>query len=89
MSEVKRKLTRSKGFAKGSTLNGWGNAPMISPRVSVSWPEDLLGKLTRESEAKCLPFAEIVRRRVRASYAAERANTYDELPQPGPMGPWC
>ena len=89
MNEVKRRLTRSKGFAKGSTVNGWDKRTLISPRVMVSWPEDLMGRIQRESEARCVPFAQVVRERVRAAYAAERANTYDELPQPGPMGPWC
>jgi hypothetical protein len=69
MSEVKRRLSRNKGFAKGSTINGWGKRSVVSPRVMVSWPEDLLGKLCRESEALSLPFAEIVRRRVRMGYA--------------------
>jgi hypothetical protein len=68
VSDVKRRLSRNKGFAKGSTLNGFGHRKMVSPRVSVSWPQDLLGRLCRESEAESVPFAEVVRRRVRASY---------------------
>ena len=68
MSDVKRRLSRNKGFAKGSTVNGWGKRNVVSPRVMVSWPEDLFGKIVRESEALSLPFAEIVRRRIRESY---------------------
>jgi hypothetical protein len=73
MSDVKRRLSRNKGFAKGCTINTSGRSTLQSPRVTVSWPPDLLGKLSRESEALSLPFAEIVRRRVWASYQKEQA----------------
>jgi hypothetical protein len=69
MSDVKRRLSRNKGFARGCTINTSGRSTLQSPRVTVSWPPDLLGKLSRESEAKSLPFAEIVRRRVKMGYA--------------------
>ncbi len=58
-------------------------------RVAISFDTQMVSMLHAEARIEGLPFAEIVRRRVRASYSAERANTYDELPQPGPMGPWC
>lgn len=61
---------RSVKHASGSLKNGI-QKPMRSPRVAVSWPADLLDKLNVEAIAKGLPFAEIVRRRVKASYQAE------------------
>lgn len=61
---------RSVKHALGSLKNGI-QKPMGSPRVAVSWPADMLDALYIEATAKGLPFAEIVRRRVRASYRAE------------------
>lgn len=61
---------RSVKHALGSLKNGI-QKPMGSPRVAISWPADVLEKLFNEATAQGLPFAEIVRRRVRASYRAE------------------
>ncbi len=53
--------------AMGSFANGL-QKPMRLPRVAISWPPDLLERMRLEAAAENLPFAEIVRRRVRASY---------------------
>ena len=43
-------------------------APIKSPRVSISWPPELLKKIALEAYLAGIPFAEVVRRRMRASY---------------------
>ena len=46
---------------------GW-YGPLKSPRVSISWPPELLKKIAMEAYLSGIPFAEVVRRRMRASY---------------------
>ena len=53
--------------ATGSYANGPGK-PMKLPRVSISWPAELREKLTQEALQEGIAFAEVVRRRVAASY---------------------
>ncbi len=53
-------------IAKGSYAGLWG--PVKSPRIAISWPVDLLERLCKEANKEGIPFAAIVRRRVRASY---------------------
>ncbi len=55
-------------IAKGSTVGTWASEPLKSPRVCISWPVDLLERLCKEANKEGIPFAAIVRRRVRASY---------------------
>jgi hypothetical protein len=62
---------RYTGRALGSIRNGI-QKPHRSPRIAITWPHDLLVMVSDEAEALNLPFAEIVRRRIRASYEEQK-----------------
>ncbi len=66
MTIIRSAHKRQGRIAKGSYAGLWG--PVKSPRIAISWPVDLLERLCKEANKEGIPFAAVVRRRIRASY---------------------
>lgn len=56
--------------ALGSCSNGI-QKPHRHPRLAITWSYEMLGRLNDEATLLDLPVAEIVRRRIKASYEVQ------------------
>lgn len=71
--------SKRKTPARGSYEAGWLETRNANPRVVVMFSAEVFGKLRGEAEEAGVPFSEIVRRRVAASYTSIEQARIDAL----------